>query len=574
MKDSIRSSLAAELSKETGLASEDLFNAIETPKNQAMGDLAFPCFEVAKKNKVSPKDFAEELSRKLKLPPQIARAQAVGPFLNFFFDRGILAEHILQNLPRAATADEVSKRKQTIVEYSSPNIAKPFHVGHLRATLVGSCLDKVYRFTGHNVVSINHLGDWGTQFGFVWAGCKLWGKPESPTVKQLVELYKKATALKERQEATDADADAKNSPDVNEMARSYFIDLEKGEQAAVDFWKWCLDISLAYFKDTYERLNVRFDHYTGESFYFPFLEAVQKELEASGLLKSSQKALGVELGEELGFARVYTPDGRSLYLTRDIAAAEYRKRTFDFDKAIYVVGAPQTLHFQQLKALLKLVGHDWSDDMIHVAFGTVLGMKTRGQGEIVELNELLDEAYEQALNSYREQVSKRPEGLDEIAVARGVALSALVFGTLSRSRMKDVQFSWEHALEFQGDTGPYLLYAYARINGIKEKAAAAGIQAAKKIDPAKVIDDSGYLLISTLGRFQETLDRTILDNEPSHLAAFALDLAKNFSKAYLELKVLGEDPALAAARLGLFEKTGTVLGSCIDLLGMSRLERM
>ncbi len=577
MKERIKSSVAQAVAEATGLELELASKAIETPKNPQMGDLALPCFELAKRVGIAPPKFADELSKKLSHISGISQIKAVGPFLNFFFDRAPLAQHILDSLPASATtslAENKTDLPATIIEYSSPNIAKPFHVGHLRATLVGGCLDKVYRFAGQNVVSINHLGDWGTQFGFVWAGCSIWGKPDSPTVKQLVELYKKATGIKQRQEAATPDEEAKSYPDVNAAARAYFIDLEKGERYAVDFWQWCLDISLAYFKTTYHRLNISFDHYTGESFYFEMLDGVRNRLELAGILQSSQNALGVELGEPLGFARVFTPDGRSLYLTRDIAAAEYRKQTFRFGKAVYVVGAPQTLHFQQLKGVLKALGHEWEEQMVHVPFGTVLGMKTRGEGEIVELNDLLDEAFEEALTSYREQVQKRPEGLDEKAVAEAVALAALVFGMVSRNRLKDVQFSWKHALEFQGDTGPYLLYAYARINGIRDRALAAGITPAPTLTVSFLLDDNSYSLVSVLGKFTETIQHTIEENEPSYLAGYALELAKSFSKAYLELKVLGEEPALASNRLGLFLATQEVLGVCIDLLGMSRLERM
>ena len=253
------------------------------------------------------------------------------------------------------------------------------------------------------------------------------------------------------------------------MARAFFIDLEKGEPYAAEFWKTCVDTSLEYLQRTYERLHIRFDHYIGESFYSDKLEAVKDMLEASGHLTESQGALGVDLGEELGFARIYTPDGRSLYLTRDIATANYRAERFHFDKAVYVVGAPQSLHFQQLKGVLRLLGLGYAEKIEHVAFGHVMGMKTRGGGDFIELNEFLDEAYERALEAYHTQVSKRPEGLDDTEVARAVALAAIVFSNVSRTNIKDVHFKWEHALEFQGDTGPYLLYACARINGIKEK---------------------------------------------------------------------------------------------------------
>ncbi len=582
VKSSPKVSLAECLAQATAAEAGAILNLIEKPKNSSFGDLAIPCFEFAKRAGVKPNELATKLAQELNLPAEFSRAHAVGPFLNFFLNRqqviGSMIAAVEQAIAHQTDASSRNATQKTIVEYSSPNIAKPFHVGHLRATIIGSSLDRLYRFAGHDVVSINHLGDWGTQFGFVWAGCKIWGRPENPTVYQLVELYKRATALKAKQELENPAPEDLAQPNINEMARAYFIDLEKGEQYAVDFWKWCLDISLIYFRETYKRLNISFDHYTGESFYSDLLDGVLEEFKKAGVLISSKNALGVELGEPLGFARIFTPDGRSLYLTRDIAAAEYRKRTFDFAKAVYVVGAPQTLHFQQLKAVLKCVGHQWSDDMVHVPFGQVLGMKTRGEGEVIELNELLDEAYERALAAYREQVAKRPEGLDETVVARGVALGALIFSTLNRSRMKDVQFSWQHALAFQGDSGPYVLYGYARINGIKERASEAGLKlrsfAKNEIDLSLLADDSSFLIVQQLLSFEDALNYALSDNDPSHLANYALDLAKTLAHAYLELKVIGVDPTLGEARLALFELSQQVLGRAIELLGMTVLERM
>lgn len=575
MKEQYARTLASALGPALGLTEAEIFSAIESPKNSKFGDLALPCFELAKRRQIPPPQCARELADSIKLPPGFSSVLAVGPFLNFHLDRPPYIEAVIRQCIAGSWLRTGTPDKTMLLEYSSPNIAKSFHVGHLRATLIGNCLDKLYRFQNYHVESINHLGDWGTQFGFVWAGCELWGKPAEPTVSSLVDLYRRATSLKERQEKSELGPDETALPDVNEMARKYFVDLELGKEYAVEFWRWCLDISMVYFKATYERLGVHFDHYIGESFYSDKLEAVKVELEQSGLLQDSQGALGVDLGEELGFARIFTPDGRSLYLTRDIASAEYRARTFHFDVAIYVVGAPQTLHFQQLKAVLKALGKPYADDIIHVAFGHVLGMRTRGESGAIELHEFLDEAYERALRAYREQVTKRPEGLDESAVAEGVALSAIVFSNLSRLRLKDVHFNWDQALAFQGDTGPYLLYAYARINGIKERASAAGLAVdLANLTGELLTDDHAYALVTTLAKFESVLRATAADNEPSYLAMYALDIAKTFSKAYAELKVVGEEQRLAASRLALFEATKQVLGQTLELLGIRPLERM
>jgi arginyl-tRNA synthetase len=572
LKDSLTNSLVSAIAENTGVKQHEIARLMEKPKNREHGDVAFPCFILAKPWKISPPSCAERLKAEIELPHGFSSVQAAGPYLNFKFDRGFFIQNVLREILLPLHTRQVAKT--VIVEYSSPNIAKPFHVGHLRATLIGNCLDRMYRYLGWRTISINHLGDWGTQFGFVWAGCKLWGFPEQPTVSSLVELYRRATALKSTQEEGKVLPEETQYPDINEMARGFFLDLEKGEEHAVKFWQQCVDTSLEYLKATYKRLDITFNHYTGESFYSDKLEGIKQMLEASGLLVQSHGALGVDLGEQLGFARVFTPDGRSLYLTRDLATAKYRAETFNFDKSIYVVGAPQTLHFQQLKAVLRALKLDYADRLVHVAFGHVLGMKTRGGGDFIELNEFLDEAYERALDAYHTQVTKRPEGLDESEVARAVALSAILFSNLSRTNIKDVTFKWEHALEFQGDSGPYLLYACARINGIKEKASAAGLKFDPHVDFTGLIEDSAYELVQKLTEFDEVLEHAAEENEPSYLANYALELAKTFSQAYLDLKVIGEQTKLAADRLALFEAARIVLGTSLRLLGIAPLERM
>ncbi len=569
MKNELKNLLIHELIKKTDLSVDLLTRLIERPKNPEHGDLAFPCFALAKIRKVSPPDCATSLQSELELPTGFSEVYTLGPFLNFRFEKKVYLEGVVKEKLSATKKSKNSKK--IIVEYSSPNIAKPFHVGHLRATLIGNSLDRVYRYLNYNTTSINHLGDWGTQFGFVWAGCELWGKPEKPTVSALVDLYRRATQLKEDQEANKVrDEDAK-LPDINLKARDYFIDLEKGEDYAVEFWQWCKDISLKYLKETYDRLDISFDHYTGESFYSDMLDDVKQELEAAKVLEESQGALGIDLGEKTGFARIFTPDGRSLYLTRDLAAADYRAKEFNFDKALYVVGAPQSLHFEQIKGVLSTLKKDYADKIEHVAFGHVMGMKTRGGGTFIELNDFLDEAYERSLKAYHEQVTRRPEGLDEKEVATGVSLAAIIFSNLSRTRLKDVHFSWEHALEFQGDSGPYLLYAYARINGIKDK---AEVKPSEAIDGSLLAEASAFELASELDRFSDILEDVVKDSEPAHLANYAISLAKSFSRAYNELKVSGVEENLAIARLSLFEATRLTLKTSIELLGLKILERM
>lgn len=570
----IKKDIASSIAIATKLDACIIEGLLEKPKNPENGDLSFPCFQLSKTLKVSPAEVAKQLESSIELPPSASEVKATGPFLNFRFERNFIIKESIQRFLSTQSKDS-SKKGTIVIDYSSPNIAKPFHVGHLRTTLIGNSLLRVYKFLGYKTVGVNHLGDWGTQFGFVWAGCKLWGKPEEESVKELVELYKKATSLKDAQEKKQVEAHQVNLPDVNEIARAFFLDLEEKKPYALEFWNWCLEISMAYLHKMYARLDVHFDHFTGESFYSDMLEEVKEELEKKKLLTESQKAFGVDLGEALGFARILTPDGRTLYLTRDIATAIYRYKTFQFEKSLYVVGAPQALHFKQLIAVLKLMGHSFADHMEHVAFGHVLGMKTRGEGGAIELGEFLDEADERALTAYREQVAKRPEGLDEQEVAKRVSLAAILYSNLSRTRIKDVHFSWEHALEFQGDSGPYLLYAYARINGIKDRAQKEHITVnATSFDSTKLTDEKSFEIAKMLCEFDFVLEKVIQENEPSHLTTYALDLARTFSSGYNDLKVVGEEASTAEARLTLFEATKTALGTCLSLLGIKPLERM
>ncbi len=574
--NSIYLSLAEAISSSTGLKAAEITTLFEKPKNPSHGDISLPCFSLAKNLKSSPQASPQELAQKIKdssvLPDEIISISQIGPFLNFKLNYNLLAKSILNDANNSLAYRANTLSETLIVEYSSPNIAKPFHVGHLRATLIGNSLDRMYRYAGFKTESINHLGDWGTQFGFVWAGCQLWGTPKEYTVKNLVALYKKATSLKEEQEKTPPE---NPSEEVQSIARNYFLNLEKGEKEAVTFWKKCVDVSLDYLKATYTRLGVSFDHYLGESFYSDKLEAFENELREKNLLEDSEGAKGVQLGDQLGFARISTPDGRSLYLTRDLAAAEYRYNRFRFSKSIYVVGSPQSLHFKQMKEILSRMRKPYADSILHVAFGHVLGMKTRGEGSAIELNDFLDEAFERAMTAYHSQVSKRPEGLNENEVAEKVARSAIIFSTLNRTNIKDVQFNWDDALSFQGDSGPYLLYAYARINSIVEKAEVHGISPSGSSLSEKTLETpEAKNLLKCIMEFEPALDTALESNEPMHMCSYALDLSKQISKAYLVLKVIGEEKEIAESNLQLFIAAKNQLGKTFKLLGFEPLEKM
>lgn len=577
MLSDIREGIVGALCAASGLEAGVIEGALVRTQKLEHGDLAFPCFALAKTMQASPPECAIKLKAKVKLPAFVTKVENVGPYLNFFLDRPAVTKQVVGEILKLGTSVGRAKRDQAvIIEYSSPNIAKPFHVGHLRNTLIGLSIDRLYRHLGYKVTTINHIGDWGTQFGFVWAGCKLWGKPAQPTVEDFVELYRRASQLRKAQEENRVSEADRHHPAVNEMARDYFKRLEAGEREAREFWKWCVEISLNYFKKMYSQLGVHFDHYTGESFYEDKLEAVEKDLRASKILEESRGALGVELGKPLGFVRVFAEDGRSLYITRDIAAADYRYKTFKPSKILHIVGSAQSLHFKQLLAILKRMNHPAGDIITHVSYGMVPGISTRSGSadDKISLQALLEEATERALHAYHHEVSKRPEGIDETTVAEKVGLGAVFFEFLSRSNVKDFNFKWEHALSFQGDTGPYLQYALARLKSIEAKAAEEGIKVTDNFDAALLEGDESYQIVSLLGQFTETLNKAETSYEPHYITLYLLELAKTFSAEYRNLRVVGEKPELAKARLALFTAVKNVLETGLTLIGVPLIDRM
>ena len=551
-----------------------LLKLIVPSQDLARADYALPCFSFAKQLKQPPQKVASDLVDKMVLPASVKRAEAVSGYLNFFVNRIEFADQIIAALPVQRQSSEPADTAPLIIEYSSPNIAKPFHVAHLRTTFIGAALDRINRFLGRKVISINHLGDWGTQFGFVFAGCELWGKPQNPSVDQLVEVYVRATNLRAAQEKNDQaaiDPADRDHPDVNKIAREYFQRLEAGDQQALEFWTWCLELSLDYLKSSYQQLGVKFDNYTGESFYRPMLPRVEEMIRASGVLEDSRGALGVDLGKELGFVRIFAEDGRSLYITRDIAAAIYRYETYNPQKIVYVVGAPQSLHFKQLIGVLDRMRHPVARIIEHVACGNVPGMSTRA-GTTISLSEYLNEAHARALAAYRTEVQKRPAGVDEELVAQAVAIGATYFYFLSHSNIKDFQFRWEEALNFQGDSGPYIQYTVARLRSIAERANQAGIQ--PRHAAALLSEDCSHELITLLSKFRESLQQAQFENEPQVLAHYVLELARAVGRAYRELRVLDETADLAAARLALFDECRLILECGMHLLGIPVIAKM
>jgi len=570
----MRSKLITTLHAATNLPLEILEKNVGPTKDTKHGDFAFPCFLLAKEWGMAPPDCAKKLASTIELPAGISKAECMGPYLNFFLDRSqILSDITREVLAKGATFGKGDNTSTIVIDFSAPNIAKPFHIGHLRTTIIGFCLGNLLRHLGHTVVGVNHLGDWGTQFGFVYAGCQLFGKP-SDDMNELVGRYVQANMLRKAQDK----GEQLDQPPVNEIAREYFRRLEAGDAEAKEFWQWSLDVSLRYYHKTYDRMGIHFEAFTGESFYFQFFDECVKTLKSSGILQDSRGALGVDLGEPLGFARLLTEDGRTLYLTRDVITADYREKTYHPEKMIYVVGAPQTLHFKQLQEIMRRLKHPAAEKIVHIPYGHVPGISTRklmSDAGDLSLDGLLEDAHDRAREAYQSEVTKRPEGVDVEEVAEAVGLGAIYFNYLCRTNNKEFHFNWDEALNFKGDTGPYLMYAVARLHSMEEKAKGEGILVGNYADGTKLPEPEAYDIASVLMRFPSVLQKTAADLEPCNICNYALDLAKAISRAYVKLRVLGEaDKDVASARLALYASARTVLTQALKILGLRPLTRM
>lgn len=564
-KEDFKTAIATAVSKATGLALEEATAQVSVPPRADMGDYAFPCFALAKSQKKAPPAVATELSLGLAgTILGVETVEAAGPFVNFRLDRARFTEAVLREAALAGPAYGRSNEgagKVVAIDYSSPNIAKPFHVGHLRSTIIGGALYRLFSALGYQCVGINHLGDWGTQFGKQIVGLKRWGKPED--LKDLMALNHLYAKFHTEEAA---------HPELAEEAREWFRKQEAGDPEALALWQQIRDTSLDYFKRIYTRLGVQFDTYTGESFFNDKMEPIVAEATAKKLATESDGALIIDL-ERVGIktpALLKKADGATLYLTRDLAAARYRHATYRFHKLLYVVGTAQSLHFQQLFATLKLLGDDWARDCVHVNFGLVLGMQSR-KGEVIYLEALLDEARARALKAMRETIEKRAEVDDEEAVAEAVGIAAIFFADMSKQRVRDYEFDWQRALAFEGDTGPYLLSAHARIAGIIRK---CGIEIDPGAELSPLIEPEAYALVKLIGRYPEVLREAARLHEPSTLATYLLDLAHGLHSGYQILRVKDEELKVARARLLLFNIVKNVLASGLGILGIPALERM
>ncbi|MBS1415534.1 MAG: arginine--tRNA ligase [Clostridia bacterium] len=547
-----------------GVSSDEIGALLQDVSDSRMGDVALPCFKLASRLKKPPQAIALQIAQNFGGDAFVERAQAVNGYVNFFFNRKAAAQKILYELPDMS--DEVLKdagRGRTVcIDYSSINIAKPFHIGHLGTTAIGGSLYKIFKALGYRVVGINHLGDWGTQFGKLIVAFKKWSDRETIEkggVRALQEIYVRFHREEE------------NDSSLTEQAREWFARLEKGDGEATELFSFFKKITLDEVEKVYRRLNVTFDSYNGESFYNDKMQPVIDALKQKGLAQMSEGALVVDL-EQYGMppCLLVKADGATLYATRDLAAALYRKQTYDFDKCLYVVAYQQNLHFRQLFKVLELAGFDWAKDMVHVAYGMVSleegSMSTR-KGNAVWLSDVLDKAVEKALDII---ATKTPELENKREVAEQIGVGAVMFSTLCNARIKDITFSLDRVLNFDGETAPYLQYTYARCRSIELK-----IKQTKIAPDFDGLDnDEAWEIVKLAEKFVRTVENAAERYEPSLISNFLIDLAQAFNRFYLAHRVMNEDKGVENARLLLVKTTGGILKRGLALLGIAAPEKM
>ena len=569
--------IAVRLSKITGLSEEETFKLLEIPPQLDMGDFAFPCFVLAKTLRKAPPMIAADIAADESLKDSVFEAKNVGPYVNFFIDRSHLASQTIKDVLSSgdgySSSDEGSG-KNVIVEFSSPNIAKPFHVGHAFTTILGNSLSRIYKKLGYNVIRMNHLGDYGTQFGKLITAFRLWGDEDKLNEDPITELLRIYVKFHEEE---------KNDPSLTESARENFKKLEDGCPEEVALWKRFRDMSLVVFEKLYKRLHVEFDNYNGESFYSDKIPAVVDMLREKGLLTESQGAQVVMLDEyDLPPCIILKSDGTTIYASRDLAAVLYRKETYNFDKNIYVVGIPQALHFRQVFSVLKKAGYECADNCEHVGFGLVkfknMKFSTR-DGNIVLLEDLLNEAVAKTREVIVENAKTRgtdmtEEEIDDIA--EKVGIGAVIYTYVKSGRERDIVFSWEEMLDFEGDTAPYLIYTYARTRSILRKAAENGIDYSTDKEKASLLtSEEEYALIKSIADFPGSVKKAAASNEPFMISRQISLIARNFNRFYNNSRIINlEDEDLKKARLLLCEAVCDIISEGLDLLGIDVVERM
>ncbi|SHH66649.1 arginyl-tRNA synthetase [Caloranaerobacter azorensis DSM 13643] len=552
--------------KVESLNQEDVEALIEIPPNYDMGDYAMPCFKLAKTFRKAPNLIAQEIAESLDGKEYFEKIENVGPYVNFFIDRKVLARTVLEEIfskKENYGSSNMGNGKNIVIDFSSPNIAKPFHVGHLRSTVIGNSLYKIYEFLGYNCIGINHLGDWGTQFGKLITAYKKWGNKEEiekEPIKTLLKLYVKFHD------------EAELNPELEEEGRRWFKKLEDGDEEARKLWNWFVDLSLKEFNKIYDLLKVKFDYFTGESFYNDKMDRIIELLKEKNLLKESKGAYVVDLEEfNMPPCLVLKSDGATLYPTRDITAAIYRKETFNFEKALYVTDYSQSLHFAQWFKVIELMGFEWADKLEHVPFGRVSTEEGRMQtrkGNVILLEELLNKAIDKVREIIEE---KNPNLENKDEVARQVGIGAVIFNDLSNNKIKDIVFNWDRMLSFDGETGPYVQYTHARANSVLNK---RKYDITNDVDYSILTNQEAVDVIRLLQLFPEAIVNAMEKNEPSIITRHIVDIAQAFNKFYHECPIIVEDENIQKARLLLVFAVKTVLKTGLGLLGIDAPDKM
>jgi len=557
MNTQIATSIAMALNNE--LSVNDIQNLLEKPKNLDLGDLAFPCFTLAKKLRKSPNNIASDIKNNLSCD-LIQEVQVVGGYVNLFYHQPTITHQVLSQIVKEKNlyGTQQESKGNVVLDFSSPNIAKPFSMGHLRSTVIGNALANITKKNGYQAIRINHLGDWGTQFGKLIVAYRKWGDQKTIEAAPIEELLKIYVKFHEEAELDDT---------LNEQARTAFKALEDGDEEALALWQWFRDASLEEFKSIYQLLGINFDSFAGEAYYNDKMPAIVKELEEKGLLVQSDGAYVVEIAN-MPPCLITKTDGATLYATRDLAAAFYRKQQYDPEKIFYVVGNEQSLHFKQLFKVIEKMGYDWAKDLQHVPFGMILKegkkMSTR-KGKIVLLADVLKEAIDTAKRNIEE---KNPNLEDKENVAYQVGVGAVIFNDLKNDRLHDIEFSIEHMMNFEGETGPYIQYTYARISSLLEKANEHSYEVS-----FEALGEQAWPVILLLEQFPKIISNAFEQADPSQIAKYALQLARQFNKYYAQNKVLVED-SQRTSRLAFCHCVAVVLKESLALLGIAAPKKM
>ncbi len=569
--------IASNIAKITGLEQAKVSDLIEIPPQMSLGDYAFPCFVLAKTMHKAPAAIAQELCDNHELTDGAVTAKNAGPYVNFFIDRKVLAEEVLTEIILKGSRygeENIGEGRNVIVEFSSPNIAKPFHVGHAFTTILGNSISAIYGKLGYNVVRFNHLGDYGTQFGKLITAYRLWGDEEALGKAPIDELLRIYVRFHE---------EAEKDPSLEDAARENFRKLEEGCSDEVALWERFRKLSLEVFEKTYNRMGVKFDNYNGESFYSSRIPAVVDMLREKGLLEESEGAQVVKLDDEgLPPCIILKSDGTTIYASRDLAAVLYRYENYHFDKNIYVVGLPQQLHFKQVFAVLRKAGYKCADDCVHVGFGLVkfknnTAFSTR-KGNIVLLDDLLNKTVEKTAEIIKTNAAARGDDMsaDEIAeIAEKVGIGAVKYTYLKSGREKDILFDWDEMLDFEGDTAPYLIYTYARTRSILRKADSLGLDIASGSGLGLLTGDDEYAVIRNLADYKDSIRKAAASYEPFMVSRQIAVIARSYNRFYNNSSILSADSTeQKKARLALCSCVCEVLRSGLELLGINVVEKM